>query len=134
MAKVFMYALILVGILSVFAIAGIQTGSKQVYDAMFGNSDVELSDFFTKIQAIFVLFLTASIIIGLFTKQSTESYVVATFAGLLFGWIIADLYSITKIVSSTEPVWVSNIIKLTIYPLMAGFAIAIVSWWRGADS
>jgi hypothetical protein len=133
MAKVFLYAVILVGILTLFSMAGINTASHQIYDAMFGNSDVKLSEFYVKIQAIFAIFIGASIIIGVFTKQSTESYVVAGFAGIIFGWIIADLYSITTIPDLNGIGFASNLVKLIIYPLMAGFCIAIIAWWRGAD-
>ena len=132
MAKVFMYAGVLTGILFLMAVAGVSTSSNQLYQSFTGG-DIKWSDLVLNVTTILSLGTAlAGIAISYFTKQSTESMLIAGFAGAAFGWIIGDLRSITLIV--TEPEYISLAIKAIIYPLIAGFCFAIISWWRGADS
>src|SRR3990167_10202907 len=70
--------------------------------------------------------------IGFLLGARPESYIVGTLASSLLGIVIADFYSIFLIASNTGYAWISGIISLFIIPLLVGFVISLIAWWRGA--
>ena len=134
MAKIFNYTIIILGTLFLLNLAGLTTASGQMFNYLFNDGANPFSSLgYIAFAAIFTTGVAAAIIIGSFTKQSTESWVVAPVAGVLFSWAITDMYSVITLASGIGSSWVANLIKLIMWPLIAGYFIAIVQWWRGND-
>ena len=134
MAKIFNYTIIIIGTLFLLNLAGLTTASGQFFNYIFGDGTNPFSTAgYIAFAAIFTVGVASAIIIGSFTRQSTESWVVAPVAGVLFSWAITDMYSVITLSEGLGYPWIANLIKLIMWPLMAGYFIAIVQWWRGND-
>lgn len=137
MAKVFNYTILLVGLLLLFYLSGIPTASHQLIDVLFG-SDLKgnpiTSTFAQLIGSLFVAAAAAGITASFFGRQSNESSIFAVIIGttLLF-WTTADFMSIPVLLGETAPVWVKSVLYLIFFPLIAGYYIAMVQFWRGND-
>ncbi len=143
MPKIFYYTIILATILIGLNFALVDTGVATfssnllnaigVYDTSNNYTSTIL---YTKYLMEIFAFAVLGIVVGYFTKQSTESYIVGGLCGALFGWAYADFTSIMVAVSTqcaTDCVYMIWITKLIFWPLLAGYCIAIVQWWRGND-
>ena len=135
MAKIFNYTVLLVGLLILLNFAGLPTASSELLKMLGYNSltGITSSTFYIEIIALLAAAVGGAIAIGIFTKQSTESIIVAPFAALLLAWSIADAVSIITYVNSFGLAWLTFIMTLIFVPLIAGYFIAIVQWWRGND-
>lgn len=140
MARVVTYTFIFIGMLAMMALAGLPTSTSQILTMVgYGNfSSFTGLNFFTTISAIFVLFAATSILVGLFTRQSTESLAVAGLSGSLLSWFITDMLSIYNYFDSicgtgSDCVFVSKIVLVLMAMMAGGFLISIVQWWRGND-
>lgn len=115
------------------AMLGVTSGYGSLFTKMFGDgANFETSTIYVAIIAIFAVGSLTSLIIGLYTRQNTDSYIRAAVASLLFGVTMAEMSTIISVANSYAG-WISNGIKLIMYPLMIGYAIAIVQWWGGND-
>ena len=133
MAKVFNYSFIILGTMMLLAMLGVTSGYGSLFTMMFGDgTNFETSTIYVAIIAIFSVGALTSLIIGLYTRQNTDSYIRAAVASLLFGVTMAEMSTIINVANSYAG-WISNGIKLIMYPLMIGYAIAIVQWWGGND-
>jgi hypothetical protein len=146
MAKVFVYTIILIGLSVLLSLGGIGTLSFHLVNAFMGTNtitptgafnstaiDVQNSGISTKVYYILGLGVAFAIIAGLYSRISPESFIRGGLAILLFGYVIADLSSIIVYARSSYDTWIANFITLIILPLIAGYVIAIVSWWGGQD-
>ena len=70
---------------------------------------------------------------GIFSMQTTDSKIVATLSGALIVWGCADLISILNVAYGFGIPWIKFVSTLIIFPLIIGWIIAMVQWWRGAD-
>lgn len=144
MAKVFTFVTIILAIFAMFAVFGVESSStSQLLRAMSFDSleDLKSFDLFSLIFSssagvIATISAAGAIIVGLFTRQSTESILLAGFTSVLAGWVVGDMYAIianaNAVYSSTLP-WFASIIKIFFAIFIGSFVIAIVEWWRGAD-
>jgi hypothetical protein len=138
MAKVFMYAWILAGLDALFIMAGLSTGTGQLLAAL-GLANLNASVYQSAAWYANTAFLisaaasVAAIVIGYYTRSSTESNLVATYiAPLLMGWIFGDFVSLMTYAFAAGGI-VKFMSILILVPLMAGFLISIIQWWRGND-
>lgn len=144
MAKVFTFFTIILGIFAMFAIFGVgdSNTSQLLRTISFDNpEDLKAFDLFSLIFSntsgvIATISAAGAIIVGLFTRQSTESILLAGFASVLAGWIVGDMYTIIAnseaMYSSTFPFF-SKIVKTYFVVFIGGFIISIIEWWRGTD-
>lgn len=132
MAKVYTITTILVGFIFLLTLAGVSTFSSSVYQAIFGGGTDPLSGELAGQILFSVLVGTGvAIVVGYFTRQSSESFLLTGISSLLFTWTIGDLFSIARI--DTGDLWINSIIRFIMYPVIAGYFIAILQWWRGND-
>lgn len=140
MARIVTYTFLMLGVLTLMQLAGISAYSSQMLAQIgFSNlNDFSLSRLFVELGIIFAAAGVTSIIIGYFTKQSTESYIVAALAGYLTLWIGADIVGLYYTIANqcpagSECAWAANVVLAFIVPLLGAFAISIIQWWRGND-
>ena len=136
MAKVYTYIVILSGLMVLLAYAGIPTGSGLILsnlNIINAPQDFSSSTFAQSVSAILAIIALSTIIIGFITKGQSETFIVAGFATLLFSFI-ADAYSIIVYANGTlGQTWVTALITLILGPLIIGYGVAIIEWWRGSD-
>lgn len=145
MAKVFNYTIILAFTMAFlsFALADLNNGIPVTFSSSviltiynFVQPQNWTVSFF---QNNFVLILTgligaAAIIVGFFGRQPTESYVLIPMVVLLAGYS-ADIASIVIYINSNYPdmAFIGAGVGMIMFALAAGYAIALVQWWRGND-
>ena len=143
MARIYTYITIMMGLSILLAMAGIYTGSTVLLNSIglkvgaAGVStlaDVKIGLIFSSLSAVLVLGGIATIIIGFYTKSSSESVQFAGFTITLLGFI-ADLIGIVNyaITTSGSSSWISALIVLIYAPLIVGYIVSMVSFWRGND-
>jgi len=84
------------------------------------------------IAAVFAISLGIGIIVGLTGSTVSESFVMGTLSGLLLVFVgdYIAIYSYFRNVGST---WLFAIMSLLFIPMIIGYAISLVEWWRGSD-
>lgn len=143
MAKIFMYVWLLGGIALLAAAAGMPTGTGQLISALgiintstwTYNSLWQSGSLFGNISLmISAAAVLTTIIMGLYTRSSQESSLVANYvlSGALFGWIAGDIASLIYY-ASTQHVLVKLLSWLILVPMLLAYFIALVQWWRGND-
>lgn len=91
------------------------------------------SNFYSKISLILLAAGIGGIVIGLFTRQSSESILVSGFAFLLFGFA-ADYVAIYQYINNAySGSFVAYMLAPVFIGLIVGYGISIVEWWRGTD-
>jgi len=136
MARVFTFLIILAGMSVILTYAGIQTGSSLLLNSigfLDSSQDVQGSSFFSTISLIFTVGAAASIIIGIFVRQSSESIIVSSLSLLLLVFV-SDFVSLYSYLANNYPdSWVRYVIAPILFSMLVGYAISIVSFWRGSD-
>jgi len=131
--RVFNYLIIIMGLITLFTIAGIPTVSSKILTAMDVINNPEgfnLTDFFTNTYNIVAgLVVAGTILIGLYMKSSPESFLLIGYTTTLF-LFVADLVSIITYMN-TYGTWVSTLTFLILGPLTLGYVHSIISWWGG---
>lgn len=144
MAKVFTFVTVIMAIFAMWAIFGIEnSNTSQLLRAIsFDNpSELKTLDFFSLLFSniagiIATLSAAGVIIVGLFTRQSTESILLSGFTAILAGWVLGDMYAIIASAStaySTIFPFFSSIIKFYMMTFAITFIVAMAEWWRGSD-
>ena len=134
MSKVYTYMVIAVGLTFLLKFAGLPAGGDAFISWMGLSGDasgIELGNFIKGIIALFVVGSGAGIAIGFLTKSSPESYLVAPIASGIFTIFIGTFVSIINYAADFG--WVYYVIYLIFVPLMIGFGISIIQFWRGVD-
>lgn len=134
MSKVYNYMVIAVGLTFLLKFAGIPTGADSLITwlGLAGDaSGVSLGAFFIAVGAIFVTGTGSGIAISYFTKSPSESYVIAPIALGIFTVIASCFISVVNYTSDMG--FVYYITWLIFIPFLAGFGVAIISFWRGTD-
>lgn len=133
--KTYNYIFIMVGMMILFYLAGIATTTGYIlskFDLANNPQDFQQSEFFTIVVGIFAGVLVSGIVIGYFTKSSPESYLVAPFAAILM-LFVGDAISIIVYAQSLGYAWLTYLITLIFAPIIVGYVLSVVEWWRGVD-
>lgn len=137
MARIVTYTMVMVGLLLLMNMAGLPTASGGLLSALAnGNISLILSSTFYVVAAGIFLLTLGGIAIGIFTKQSAESYILMPMAGFLLALTANDfiaLYTYFNGAAFTGQAWIGNLTLLIMLPLIAGYFISLVQWWRGND-
>lgn len=141
MARIVTYTIVLAGVWMLLFMAGLNTGSSDLLSKIGHTSSGGLtsSAIAVAITALLALSATFSIIVvGLFTRQSVESALVATLASTLLTITFIDFSSIISYFfgicpSGSDCSFASWIVSTIFTVLWAGYLISIVQWWRGND-
>lgn len=136
--KVFKYFIFLTGLSVLLTLSGVETGIGQILN-LAGNplntpENFESSGFYNQVRLLILSAVVTGIIIGIFTRQSTESIIVASFAVVMLGVATADIISLIIYINGTyQATWLAFLVSAIFIPLLVGYVIALIEWWRGAD-
>jgi len=139
--KVYTFTVIAIGIMFLFNIAGLDTGTSQILDALGG---VETTGGFqgTNLWIAIAVFVAASIAvavsrisIGGFSLNTPIEALIATFIGGIYLLFASDLYSIVSYIGGIAGTtsWEYYTCWAVIVPILAGYTISIVEFIRGND-
>lgn len=136
MAKIYLYTVIFSGLMALLSFMGIPTGSGIILQTfLLTNPQLwSTAGFIAEFSAILTLAAAAGIVASFFIKQQTESILSISLVVILISFI-ADFASIvvTANAAFADMEWLGNIITLVFFPLIAGYCISLVQWWRGND-
>lgn len=134
MSKVYNYMVMSVGIVLLLKLAGVPTGADSflIYLGLSGDiSQISFGSYLLAIFAIFTVGAGAAIAISFITKSPSESYIVGTIASGILAIITSTFVSLISYTSDLG--FVYYIVYLIFVPLLIGFGIAIIQFWRGTD-
>lgn len=134
MSKVYNYMVLCVGLTFLLKFAGIPSGADQflVWLGLTGDaSGISLGTFFVTVAALFVVGTGSGIAISFLTKSSSETYLVAPIALGIFTVITSTFVSVINYTADMS--FIHYIVWLIFIPLLVGFGIAIIQFWRGTD-
>lgn len=138
MARIVTYSAVLTGITAMLVLGGIVNGGSFLSAIGFSNlANGTTSVLAVAVYAIFALSL-AGIAVSFFTKQSSESYIVAGLSGTLLTMGLVDIISIFNVMSLncsslSGCYWMAGIIQWFAAVLFATYCVSMVQWWRGND-
>ncbi len=133
--KMYYYLVIIVGLMIFLNIAGVNTTTGYVLnylDIVDNPQNLQNSNIYALIVGIFLAAITGGVVIGLFTKTSPESYLIAPLAGVLV-LFVGDMISIVSYVNSLGVAWISYIVLMIMGTLSFGYVVSVLDWWRGID-
>lgn len=132
MSKVYNYMILAVGLTFLLKFAGIPSGA-DAFITWLGlanaSSGISLGEFFAGVGGMFLAGTAGGIVIGFFTKSQTESFIVAPIAAGIFTVITSTFVSIINYTNGMG--YIYYLVWMVFIPLLVGFAIAIIEFWRG---
>lgn len=136
--KVFNYAILITGIVLLFAVMGFPTGADALLTFVgltSGTSNVTNSGLWDLIwgSAGIIIGLTGGIVVGFLTKSSPENYIIFGAMGSSLGLWVSSLHSIINYCIANTPDWISALVILILGVLSVGYVIAIAEFFRGTD-
>ena len=134
------YIFLITGLMILLNLAGIVTTGGYVLGTLNLASNPEgfaSNSLFITIMAVFVVAAAGSVIIGLFAKAPVENLLIAPLLAF-FGLFIGDLILILQVTNSYCNIdsscrWVYYVTMIMIAPLIMGFTMSLIDWWRGRD-
>ena len=133
MTKVYNYMIMAVGLTFLLKFAGIPSGADAFINWLGIGTNVEnisLGTFFIGVAGIFAVGTGVGIAISFFTKTTPESFIVAPVALGIFTVTTSTFISIINYTRDFG--FIYYLTYMIFIPLLAGFAIALVSFWRGS--
>lgn len=105
----------------------ISTSASGIYSTLFGNGG--------DISGILLALIAAggAIIIGLFTKSSTENLILLPFITGTLVLFVQTFVHIMNYAVGNFPTWASAIILVILIPFTVGYVIALAEMFRGTD-
>lgn len=134
MSKVYNYMILAVGLTFLLKFAGIPSGADSLlsYIGLTGDaSGASFGAFFIAVAALFTIGTGSGIAISFLTKSSSETYLIAPIALGIFTVITSTFVSVVNYTKDMG--FVYYIVWLTFIPLLLGFGVAIIQFWRGTD-
>lgn len=135
MSKVYTYMVVSIGLIFLLKFAGLPTGADVILSYLgldSGAAGVSLGTFFAAIATLFAVGTGTGIAISFFTKSPSETYLVAPICLGVFTVITTTFISIVNYTKDMG--YVYYITWLIFIPLLLGFGMAIISYWRGGDN
>lgn len=135
MSKVYNYMILAVGLTLLLLYAGLPTGAEFFLDWLGLSgiaSGIGLGAFYVLISALFVVGTGSGIAISFLIKSSSETYLVAPIALGIFTVLVGTFISILNFVDNLG--FIKYLVSLIFIPLIFGFFIAIINFWRGGDN
>ena len=136
--KVYYFIIIAIGLMWTFSLAGIDTNSNQILNAISANDlgNIQSSFFWGKLLTIFALGAAGAIIIGIFGRADPFQIVIAalmstTFA--LFAWDMVSIVTLVRGLTLESYQWVYYLVWAIVIPLTVGFFISLLEFIRGSD-
>jgi hypothetical protein len=135
MARVYTYVVMSAGLILMLQMAGIPTAIGKIA-AFFGLSltaqSISLSDFFIAAGAVMAAAVVSGVGIGLLTRSSPDSYLIAPMASVLL-LLVGTFTSVADYAFSNYSGWVASLAALIFLPIAIGFVISLVEFIRGTS-
>lgn len=127
--------IIAIGMIVLFNAAGIETASgglvKQFLDG--GVSTFRTTDFWGDLVYMLTIGIGAGVVAGMFGRAPPESYLVAGVVVVFGGLVLTDMLAVFAKLWEISDVWMRWVITAMFIPLLIGFFLSMISYWRGAD-
>lgn len=134
--KLYTYIIVLMTMSIILPYAGIESGVGKLLEStglLDNPQDFSSSNFYTTLLVIITGAIGATIVVGYFTQQSSETILMVPFALLLLFFVV-DYVSIWTYVASTYPdSFIRYILAPVLISLIVGYVISLAEWWRGID-
>lgn len=133
MARVFTFLILATGMMLLFTMAGVPTAVNSILDWLgltATGQNVSASQFFIAIGAVFALATVSGIIIGTFSRASPESYILAPLCAALLIFV-GTFVSVINYTQSNSPGWIAGLMLLLFGPIVIGYVLSLVEFWRG---
>ena len=134
MDKVWNYVIMATVLTLLLKFAGIPTGADSllVWLGLTGDaSGISFGAFFVAVVALFAVGTGTGIAISFITKSPSETFIVAPIALGIFTVITSTFVSVINYTKDMG--YVYYITFMIFVPLLVGFGIAIINFWRGND-
>lgn len=136
MAKMYSYLVIGTGLILLFYAAGLPTGVDWFLSFLgisntFDAARVAFSTFAVTAFSVLAAATVGGIVIGIFTRATPESYLMAGIATSLLTMYLATYASIITYAFGNAPNWVAIIVSLIMLPLTIGYISTVLEYWRG---
>lgn len=137
--KVFNYIILIIGLIAIFELAGIPTGSANILSFVGVNlpsgSVTTTSNLFNNIFGItgILIGLGVGIAVGFITKSQPENFIILPLITGSFVFFTGAFISIINYSRATHPVWISSMITIILGLLSVGYLISLVEFFRGTD-
>lgn len=134
MAKVYTYLVVITGLMLLFHLAGFTTTAGYVLQHLYPDNPegIGLTAFFVSIAAVFAGATIGGLVIGYFTKSSSESFMLAAYSSILL-LFVSDMVFIMVYLNSNYGGWAAALGTLVVFPTVIGYLHAVVSWWGGKE-
>lgn len=132
--KVYIYVVLTVMLSIMLNYGGVPTPGSWVGSVIGDAQGITGSVLWLALIAIFSS--GAGLAVTFFTRSNPESIIIYTFTGILVNLVIDWIAVISYMqgtTAGTDFVWLGWLVNLMFLPLIVGYAIALVEWWRGAD-
>ena len=137
MAKIYMYTILMVAMLIFLNLGGVSTLTSQILSNFGYGHGANYQNWQIWIQVGIIMTVSfITVAIGIFTKTSGETTAVSALCMFLLGWFTADMLNIINYVGgvcTVDCTWATGVMNLVFWPLIAGYFIAIIQFWRGND-
>lgn len=134
MSKIYNYMVVAVALTFLLKFAGLPSGADAFINWLGLSGDasgISLGSFFIAVAALFVVGTGSGIAISFITKSSSETYLVAPIALGIFTVITSTFVSIINY--TRDMGYIYYIVWMLFVPLLGGFGVAIIQFWRGSD-
>jgi hypothetical protein len=136
MAKFFTFLFLLIGLEVILYFAGISTGAGTLLNAlgvMGQGSDLMSSSIYSKISLMLTLAAAASIIVGVVFRDVSDSTKIIPVILFLLAFVMDYVGILNYVRGISGSGWETVVISIIFIPLILGFLISGVEWWRGTD-
>lgn len=129
------YLFMIVGIMMLFNLSGSASlaGYVLTYLNIVENpAGISLTELFLTSAGILAgIGVASTLIVGLYTKSSPESFLLVGYTSILL-LFIGDLVSIVVYANATDSGnWATYLIGLICMPVIVGYIHSVLSWWGG---
>ncbi len=127
--------IIAIGLIVLFNAAGIETASGGLAKQFLygGLSTFRTSSFWKRFVTILTIGVAGTAVAGLFGRSPPESYLVAGLLVAFGGLILTDMLAIYTKLWELSDNWMRWIVTAIFIPLLIGFFLSMISYWRGSD-
>ena len=139
--KIWNYVFLMIGLSVVFAITGLVTDSSVL--ALIGFSIVDgtitfspsISGFFNAIFSStgILIGVGSGLVVGFLTKSNPENYIILPFITGTLAVFLGVLTSVVKEGLASGMAWSSYVIVILCAPLVYGYILGLVEFFRGTD-
>jgi hypothetical protein len=131
--KLIVFIMIMFAVSFGLDLAGYDTPTSLITSLVTGDfvKNFQGSSLYTKISAIFTFIaIGGGIVIGLFTRNSPESYLLSGIAAVFLGFV-GDMIFFFNVIRGAGYEWLNFMLMPLFIVFVYGYVIVVIEWWRG---